>query len=404
MGQAVTVLAAPVLSRLYSPGAFGVMSVVLAVAAPIAMMASFKYELAIVLAKDDKDASNLFILSVALVLLMSLLTLITIPFVDDWLAYKMERPAAAALFIWVPAIVLFQGLFNVVLLWANRRRDYFWTSMSTVGASLGTVSVQMAFGLADKGAKGLIAGRVFGLMLATIILGSQTLRKEWRAVLKSFDSKNIRKLASEHSHFPKYNAPREGIVALSGTVPTFFLALLFSPAAAGLYWFTVRLLEVPTTLIGVAVRRVLFERAARAIRTDENIYPLIARATSVLAVLGIIPVLVIFIDGPDLFDLAFGDEWRGAGVYARWLSIWWFSSFCNAAASALIPIFGLQRLFLGIEIVGLFLRAASIGAAVFFGDDVLAVALYSIVGFTLNVFRTSYIIRFAKHHKNNATE
>jgi len=400
VGQAVIILAAPVLSRLYSPTAFGVMSVVLAVSGPIAIMSSFKYELAVVLAKNDEDASNLFVLAGGLVLATSLVTLLTIPFVSEWLAFEMDRPTAAPLMLWIPALVLFQGLFNVVLFWANRRKDYVWTSASTVGRSVGTVAVQVILGFADRGAKGLIVGRVFGQVLGITILAVQTLKNEWRSVLRSLNPARMRELAREHDHFPKYNAPREGIVTISGSVPTFFLALLFTPAAAGLYWFTVRLLEVPTTLVGIAVRRVFFERATRAFHRGERIYPLLVQATAVLAALGIVPVLVIFIAGPDLFDLIFGDEWRGAGVYARWLTIWWFSSFCNVASAALIPVFRLQPLFLGIEIVGLVLRAGAIALAVFFGDDVLAIALYSIVGFLLNVYRTGYIIRFAKYHQD----
>ncbi|MHA1600113.1 MAG: oligosaccharide flippase family protein [Alphaproteobacteria bacterium] len=397
VGQAIIVLAAPVLSRLYSPTAFGVMSVVLAVTGPIAMMASLKYELAIVLAKNEKDASNLFILAGGLVIVTSLVTMLAMPFIAEWLAFEMERPTAAPLMLWIPALVLFQGLFNVVIFWANRRKDYFWTSAAAVGRSASMTAVQIILGIADRGAKGLIVGRVIGVALATVILGVQTLKNDWRSVLRCFDGKRMRELAREHDHFPKYNAPREAIVVASASVPTFFLAMLFTPAAAGLYWFTVRLLEVPTTLIGIAVRRVFFERATRAFHDGEQIYPLLAKTTAVLAVLGIFPVLVISIEGPDLFGFAFGEEWRGAGIYARWLTIWWFSSFCNVASSALIPIFRLQPLFLGIEFVGLILRSGAIALAVFFGDDVLAIALYSIVGFLLNVYRIGYVWQFAKH-------
>lgn len=401
VGQAVVVLAAPVLSRLYSPAEFGLMSVVLAVSGPIGMMASLKYEYAIVIAKNDREASNLLVLAFGLVLMMSLLTLMAMPFIGDWLAIELEQPTAAPLMLWVPAFVLTHGLSSVVQCWANRRKAYAWTSVATVGRSVGMVTVQVILGLADKGAKGLIVGRLIGSILESFILGVYTLKNEWRLVLQSFNYTQMRELASEHGNFPKYSAPREGIVAVSAGVPTFFLALFFTPAAAGLYWFTVRLLEVPSTLVGIAVQRVFLERASKAFHRGERIYPLLVQATAVLAVLGIGPVLVMVIAGPELFDFAFGDEWRRAGVYARWLSIWWFSSFCNAANSALIAVFRLQRLFLGIEIVGLPLRAASIGLAVFIGDDVLAIALYSIVGFLLNLFRTVYIFRFAKYHKIN---
>jgi O-antigen/teichoic acid export membrane protein len=400
LSQAIIIIAAPVLSRLYSPTAFGVMSVVFAVAGPLTIMAGMKYELAIVLVKDDKDASNIFILAGSIVVCVATLTLLLIPIVGDWIAMEMERPTAAPLMIWIPAMVLVSGFFNVVLFWATRRKDYVWTSASLVSRSVGVVTVQVLFGLFDKGAKGLIFGRVFGVALAVAVLGLRTVKNEFRLIMSSFDMTRLRALAREHDQFPKYAAPKEMIVALSGSVPSIFLALMFSPAAAGLYWFTVRLLEAPTNLIGIAVRRVFYERAAKALHAKESIYPHLMQATAVIAAMGVVPVLLIVIEGPDIFDIAFGDEWRDAGVYARWLILWWYSSFCFVACSALVPVFRVQRLFLGIEFVGVILRAAAITAAVFLGNDVLAIALYSIIGFLLNVYRIYYVVHFAKYRQH----
>jgi lipopolysaccharide exporter len=400
LGQAITFLAAPILSRIYSPTAFGVMSVVFAVAGPISIMAGMKYELAIVLSKDDKDASNLFILASALVVCVATLTLMLIPIVGDWIAMEMERPQAAPMMIWIPAMVLVSGLFNVVLFWATRRKDYIWTSASLISRSVITVAVQIFFGLLDRSARGLILGPVFGVATAVAVLGMHTVKNEFRLIINSFDTKRLRALAREHDQFPKYTVPKELIVAFSGSVPSIFLALMFSPAAAGLYWFTVRVLEAPTNLIGIAVRRVFYERAAKALHAKESIYPHVMQATMVLAVMGVVPVLFIIVEGPDIFDLVFGDQWRGAGVYARWLTLWWYSSFCYVACAALVSVFRVQRLFLGIEIVGVILRAAAITAAVFIGDDVLAIAMYSVIGFLLNTYRIYYVIDFAKHRQH----
>jgi hypothetical protein len=37
---------------------------------------------------------------------------------------------------------------------------------------------------------------------------------------------------------------------------------------------------------------------------------------------------------------------------------------------------------------------------VFFGNDVLAIALYSLIGFLLNVYRIYYVVMFAKHRQH----
>ena len=58
-GQLVSILLSPILTRLYSPQQFGVLSVYIAVVSILAVIASLRYELTIPLASSDDDAINL---------------------------------------------------------------------------------------------------------------------------------------------------------------------------------------------------------------------------------------------------------------------------------------------------------------------------------------------------------
>mgnify|MGYP005995339995 CR=1 FL=1 len=58
--QMVSFLILPILSRIYSPDDFGTYGVFIAIATFIAVLAGFKYENAIVLSINDKEAKNIF--------------------------------------------------------------------------------------------------------------------------------------------------------------------------------------------------------------------------------------------------------------------------------------------------------------------------------------------------------
>ena len=72
--QMLTVLAAPLLTRLYSSEDFGLLSVYTSLLALIGVVSSLRYELAIPLPEDDGEAANVAVLSLIFVGVNTLLT------------------------------------------------------------------------------------------------------------------------------------------------------------------------------------------------------------------------------------------------------------------------------------------------------------------------------------------
>ena len=72
LAQAMSLIVAPVLSRLYRPEDFGIFAMYLAVLTLAAPIVSVRYELAIVPAESDEDAFGLLLLSCAIAILVGL--------------------------------------------------------------------------------------------------------------------------------------------------------------------------------------------------------------------------------------------------------------------------------------------------------------------------------------------
>ena len=77
-GRLITILAAPVLARLFNPDVFGVAALLIAIAVVLNSVSSLRYEHAIILPPDQDQAVALSRLSLAILMAMSSSALATV--------------------------------------------------------------------------------------------------------------------------------------------------------------------------------------------------------------------------------------------------------------------------------------------------------------------------------------
>ena len=97
---------------------------------------------------------------------------------------------------------------------------------------------------------------------------------------------------------------------------------LFSPAVAGYYSLSHRLLSLPMSLIGNSVANVFLERAAKAKDNDEELGRITLELYKKLILIGSVIMSFVTFYGDKLFPLIFGEQWAEAGKYAQWISVW----------------------------------------------------------------------------------
>jgi O-antigen/teichoic acid export membrane protein len=323
-------------------------------------------------------------------------------FLGSWIAIEMGNAEAASLMLLLPLICLVGGVFGIAEHWATRRRAFSRQATAEVVRSSVIVLGQIVGGLLKTGGTGLVLGRLVGSFGGLLLLVGQLWRHDGGFILRSATWKHIRKMATEYSVFPKYNMPRAGLRSLSNNSVAILLAFFFDSEAAGLYWFTYRLLQMPTTLIGEAVRRVFYQRAVFLFNESKEVLPFWKKTTIIMMAIGAVPTLIVVVFGPPLFEIVFGSSWERAGVYAQWVVVSWYFTFCNIPCATLIPIFRLQPFFLVYEIVAVIFRALMIVLGSFFGTDVTAVALYSILGVFLSLFLEFYVLYLVKRKRSKA--
>jgi len=378
--QAIAVLASPILTRLYAPDDLGIMAIFTAIAGGITIAAAWRYDMAIALPKSEAEAANLLGLSCLIILLMAFLSATILAVVGDWLVRVLGVPELERFLFLVPIAVLAMGLSQPLTWWAARRQQYRQSSLSQIVRSAGSTTAQVVFGLAKSGPGGLILGGIVGQLVGIGLLAVQTWRRDGRLIVASLNRKELLRLGREYDEFPKFNMPRAVLYSLAQTAPPLLLAMYFSAAAAGAYWLADRICQMPIVLLGEAVRQVLYQRAAARYNGGEGLLEILTKSTVGLVLIVAAPFLITILYAPTLFGIAFGDEWTHAGHYCQWLVIPWIFNFICGPSTTLVPVFGHQRLLLLFDGLTWAPRLAVIPLALYFGDDVTAIAMYSVLG------------------------
>jgi O-antigen/teichoic acid export membrane protein len=350
LGQAITVLVAPLLTRLYTPEDFGVLAVYTSTLGILSVIASWRYELAIPLSERDEDAANLLVLSIGIVALMSLLvglgTWLGGEQIVQWLNAPGLRPY---LWLW-PIGVLLVGTYQVFNYWAVRKRAFDRIARTKINQGLGAVAIQTVFGLLKLGPLGLLIGHVVGQGAGTTTLAILAHREDKKA-LHSISFGGVRRMARRYQRYPLLSSFSGLINSVGLQLPAILLASFYGLQVAG--WFTLgqRVIGAPMALVGQAVSQVYLGEAAQLARQNpSSLRSLFLKAASRLLLLGLAPLGLLALSGPWLFAQIFGAGWRDAGIYIQVLSLMFLVQFVVVPLSQTLNILERQDWQLGWDI------------------------------------------------------
>lgn len=341
--QALLILAAPVLTRLYTPEAFGVLAIFTSITTILGVIACLRYELAITLPEKDEDAANVLGATLFFAVLMALLALIVIGWGREFIIHLLKAPALGPWLWLVPPATFLAGVFLGFNYWNTRTRHFGRLSISRILQSVSTVTSQITLGLTGVAPGGaLILSSVGGQMLAVLTLGVQIFRDDKDIFQKAVRPRKILAAVKRYRKFPLYDAWSALLNSFSWQLPAFLLSAFFSSTVVGYYSLGFRILQLPMSLIGSAIAQVFYPRAAEA-HQQGNLSVLVENTFHRLVLVGLFPMLTLTLTGRDLFTIFFGPEWAEAGSYAQILSIWAFVWFISSPLSTIFNVLEKQE-------------------------------------------------------------
>ncbi len=363
LAQVLVFAVGPLMTRQYSPEAFGHFAFFGAMVTILVPLASLRYEWALPLPAEDSSALNLLALCVVVVATFSLavasLALLLWPIIVAW------TNISATEMMLLPLAVFAVGLHAVVTGWLARHRAFSQLARIRFITMIGAAACQIAFGVIAAGPMSLILGFVggytLGLALAVYECRCALLTSATRLQLRG-----MWRVAAEYRAFAMITAPSGVVNAVGSQLPSMILPSLYGLAITGQYSLAQRALGQPTVFVGQAVNQVFWSNAARLVADEPaSLWPLFLRLNILLATF-MAPGFVLIWFGPEIFGFVFGAAWRQAGSFAGVMIV---ASFLGLAAQATtsLHVYRLNHWMCAWEIAQLVLVMATLGAASWLG-------------------------------------
>lgn len=385
LAQAVPLLISPILSRIYSPDDFGVLAMFMAVTAIIGVISTGRYELAIMLPKEDKDSKSIVILSLSIVVSISLLALILIVIFHDLILSFFKAPELGPWLYLAPVGILFMGVYQTYNYWSTRNKTFARNAASRVSQTSTTAGVNLLMGFGGMGASGLISGTLIGQVAGGIVLAWKDLIHPGK-FKESFSRKLISKNAKRYSNFVKINAPHAFVDSLQNYGIVYVIVAFFTNAVLGSYNFAFRVLKAPVGLIGASFYQVFYQKASRAFEEGQNLQPMVLKIYRNLFLSAFPFFVILFIFTPEIFSFVFGEKWIVAGNIARILTPMIFLNLLLTPVTCVAIVLNRQGGAFLIACADVIFKAGSIIAGGIMGDYELAFLIMSILCSSLLIF------------------
>ena len=358
--QLITVLSQPIVTRLYTPSDFGVLSVATSILSVLVSITCLRYEFAIPLPADNVEAANVVGLSLVVNVGMSLLTVLAVLLFGDWVLGLFHAEALR------PYILLFAlaqfggGVTSTFINWAVRAKDYSGIAVNQLYQSITLVAVQIGLGIVRFGAPGLVLGAVAGNVAGSSRLARASYRAE-PAAFRQITVQGMRTAASRYRRFPIFSSGSALLGSIGLRAPLLLLVGFYGTEVGGQYALAERLLYLPLTLVAGGVGHVFIAQAARLAREESDaLRKLFLRTTGILALLALGPAILIAILSPILFAPIFGAQWTQSGNFVATLVPMFYLAFVMTSTGDILYILERQRLHLVREI----LRLSGLGGSV----------------------------------------
>jgi O-antigen/teichoic acid export membrane protein len=309
LASVISLLALPILTRIYSPEIFGVGAIYLAFHSLLVVLASGRYSMAIPLPKREETATYIFWLVVFLSTILGGIFSVSFVLFGEPLARLLS---AHELAFWMPFLGMtasVAAILDTVNYWLVRQKKYRRRAFFAIIQVVILISFQLLAGLIVEPdvfvyMMALVSG-MFVSMLVVVISNVGSLIKKIRWA-------KLKKIALCFSRLPKHLFT----TALPNTVSVISVPLIISaisgPAVAAIYSVSAQLVGKPMNLISSAIWQVIYGvlgANSTGKEDDKSLLSMVYKSTTFLYS---IPLLVI-VAYPDLMNRFFGNDWNRTG-------------------------------------------------------------------------------------------
>ena len=391
ISQVIPFLIAPIISRLYLPTDYALLASYSAITTVITILATGMYDSALMLDKKDEDAINTASIALFITSGVTFITLLSILFLKS-LNLSQVNDIGNWIYI-IPITVFFQGGYQTLNFWNNRKSRYNRLANNKIITSTLTSVITISLGYYHFHEKGLLVSLIVGQITSFLILFIQTYKQDKHLISHVSKIQLIHSLKT-HKDFPIYNLPQGFLDSIKESSLVWIISFYFGTTALGSFSFAKSILMRPLQIISGAVSQVFYQRASKQYFETGDILSISKKTFLTLFFIGFPFALIMYFFGKNIFVLIFGNEWELAGYFSEILIFWLFITFISSPLGSIPIILKKQKTFFKWSI---FYNVMPLIMLYFISKKYL-VLKFSIIGFSItNILIMTMILIWIKN-------
>lgn len=375
IAQAIGILIYPVLTRLYGPSDFALLSLFTTIVGFFVLVATAEYHYAIVLPKEESKARALVYVCLLLLGGTVAVLCLAVPF-SRAIADLFKAPDLARWLWLMPVCVGSMGLWNILNYWYIRRKAFTRISGYQITQSVFAASGKIGFGALGWLQGGMILATVFAPLLSLVV--SVTLAwKKHLGELVPFRREEVRNVAAEYANFPKFNLPRALVNSVGQSLPIWLLTPFFGLEAVGKLSLALMAAFVPLNIIAKACYQVLYQKVSEHVQQRTSVRPVLSRFVLWTGGCVVVGMAIVYIIVPQLVTVLFGAEWMESAAIIRRLFPGLVLMPISGSICFLSDVFAKQKIAMWMETAYVVATAVAIGIGICLDTFMGSVSLFA---------------------------
>jgi O-antigen/teichoic acid export membrane protein len=391
----------PVLSRIYSPEAYGLFGVFNFYTTTLGNAMTFGYNQAYVLPHTRREFAALLHLTIRISSGIALLIALTALFAGESILKAAGHDDLGHWIHLIAPVSLLMAWDRMSADWAIRNGEFRRQTIVSTSVTLFAKVFNTAYGaFITAAASGLIWTTLLQHLLRTWAYLTWVIGDTANRLTERISLTELRRVAHLYRSFPLYIYWGNVLNISSAALPAALLPVLgFGLESSGFFAYSVILLDLPIRMLGSGVASVFQQKAAELLRErPQELRRHTLRLFRTLVLLSSVFSVFIWFAGEPLYAFFFGEQWRTAGIAAEWLVICYFFRMVSSPLSVLYTILGREREYFFFQVALSALRAGSVWIGSWYTTDFIEIMiLFSIANAAAYAFlnlRILAIVRF----------
>ena len=337
LAQTIPLIIHPFLRRIYTPEDFGAMAVFLSLFSMVTIVSALRYEVTIVLPKNNSEAANVLALTFFISLFFNLLAFVVLYFFKEPIIDAIVLPHKFSNFIFfLPITSFLYSMYQSMNYWLIRQKAFKASSLNKIVRRSVEGVIQLVLGI-FKFPGGLFVGDLLG-NLSNVLSGVFQISK------KAFSTNVITKrkmgyVLKKYIDYPKYNVIPTLLSSAASLLPFLFVNKFYSTETVGYLDLSRMVLSIPLIFISATISQVLFQQITEKSHQLKSIKNDLLNISYLLIAIISIEAILLFLFGNSLFQFIFGEKYIMSSYFSKILIFSFSVNFIYATFSSVYVTF-----------------------------------------------------------------